>query len=245
MTDVLGMRAADRGVLVGTSGTGKSTLAAHVLACFRREYPDSRILVLDTKPRWRADRVVSGGRAGRLYRKYGKGDMIPGSVSLSDMSDWNLAWAKDAFPTQTVIAQRLSGSQEANVAFQILCAQRFFDTQTYARPSMIYLDEGHDFFHTNSAARSASDIIQRCTRAGRERNLATLVGLQRPKGVNLQVLTETSWIALFRLKYAEDIRRLAELGWPTNASAPGWDEPFVFRLWRDTTPGAPKYKLDR
>jgi hypothetical protein len=243
MVDV-SVKARDRAILIGASGTGKSTLAAHNLNHFRIQNPDARILVLDTKPRWRGQWKADGTSPTRMYRRFVKGDTIPGAVVVSRPVDWSLAWSKDVNPAQTVIVQRLTGTQSSNVAFQTWCSERFLETQRADRPSLIYWDEGMDFFTTSGSARN-SDVVQRCYRAGRELNLASMIGVQRPKGINLQCLTETSYCALFRINFAEDVKRLWEMGWPREIGAPTYQEPHAFRLWRDSAPGAPLYRLNQ
>jgi hypothetical protein len=231
-----------RGILVGASGTGKSTLAKHVLTQFRVENPDARILVLDTKPRWRGEVQADGTSTRRLYRKFVKGDTIPGARILSRRDDWSIVWNRDTTPTQTVIVQKPTATQRANVRFQVWASERFFQSQDARRPSLIYWDEGMDFFETNSSALG-SDIVQRCYRAGRELNLTSLIGVQRPKGINLQCLTETSWCALFRINFTQDVKRLHEMGWPPTVGPPDFTTPYAFRLWRDDRPGAPLYRI--
>lgn len=248
MNDIA-MHAADRGILIGANGTGKSTLAEFVVRHFRNEYPDARIAILDTKPRWRAEWTPDGRRANRLYKRLAKGDTIPGSMHLSKPMDWPLVWDKDTNPSQSVIVQRLHGSLADNIRFQVGFLEKFFATQDARRPSLVYLDEGMDFFSASSSARGGSDIVQRCFRAGRERNLATLIGVQRPISINIQCLTETSWCALFRINYRSDVKRLYEMGWPHDTGPPTYAEvrthgQGLFRLWRDGQDIAPFYRLN-
>lgn len=242
--DDVSMHASDRGILVGANGTGKSTLAEHVLSSFRHQYPDCRILVCDSKPRWRAERKVDGTSARSLYKRLARGDTIPGSVTMARMVDWNLAWDRDNNPVQTVVAQRIHGSNADNIRFQVAALERFFETQDAKRPSLAYLDEGMDFFTVNAGAKGGSDIVQRCFRAGRERGLATLIGVQRPVGINKQCLTETNWCAMFRINNIADIKTMLDMGWPQNAFPPDYSKPHVFRLWRaENGPTAPYYRL--
>lgn len=243
MASTVSLPKSARGILVGANGTGKSTLAAHVLTEFRKDYPQSRMLVLDTKPRWRAEWLPDGTYAKRQYRKMAKGDTIAGSVSMSRMTDWPLAWHPDTNPSHTVIAQRMHGTQAENVRYQIKAAERFFETQDARSPSLLYIDEGMDFFSANGSARG-SDIVQRCFRAGREKGLATMIGVQRPISINLQCLTETSWCAVFRINYAGDIKRLYEMGWPQTVGPPTYEQDHCFRLWREGRNEAPLYKLN-
>lgn len=249
MSTDIAMHAADRGILIGANGTGKSTLAEYVVRHFREEYPDARIAVLDTKPRCRAEWLPDGRRANRVYKRLAKGDTIPGSMQLSRASDWPLVWDRDTNPSQSVIVQRLRGSMADNIRFQVGFLERFFQTQDARRPSLVYLDEGMDFFTGSASARGGSDIVQRCFRAGRERNLSTLIGVQRPISINLQCLTETSWCALFRINFRNDVKRLWEMGWPNDTGPPTYSEvrekgQGLFRLWRDGQDSAPFYRLN-
>lgn len=238
------MKPSDRGAIIGANGEGKSTLAKYLIDAFRRDVPDARILILDTKPRWRATKMVDGTDARKLYRKMAKGDTIPGAVSMSRLSDWPFAWSRDTNPSQTVIVQQLQGEHSANVVFQTRVLQRFFKTLDAARPSLVYIDEGMDFFTTSGTARG-SDIVQRCYRAGRERGLATLAGFQRPKGINLQCLTEMNACYLFRINFEDDVKRLWDMGWPHNVGPPTYEQPHAFRVWRNGAPGAPLYRLPK
>lgn len=244
LSSPIALVSSDRAILIGASGTGKSTLASDLLTRFRQDYPSARMLVLDTKPRWRADRMPDGRTTRRLYRDFVKGDRIPGSMMVSDPRDWALAWHKDTNPSQTVIAQRLHGPDRINLLFQLWCAERFFRMQTVHRPGLVYFDEGMDFFSVSGGARGASDIVQRCFRAGRERELTSVIGVQRPKGINAQCLTETSYCALFRINFADDVKRLHDMGWPPNVPAPSYEQEYMFRLWRARNgPVAPAYRI--
>lgn len=208
------------------------------------DYPGGRILIPDTKPRWRGERLADGTSAKKLYKKMGPGDFIPGAVTISRPEDWSLAWDKDNNPTQTVILQRIDGGHAANVAFQTECVRRYFNELDIRVPSLVYYDEGHDFF-TQSGSAYNSDIIQRGYRAGRERGLTSLIGFQRPIGFNLQCLTETNYCALFYIKYRKDMRRLHEMGWPETVPPPSEAEAdqHIFKLWRERVKDVPSYRL--
>ena len=251
MGNAITLKAADRAILVGASGTGKSTLAAYLLDAWRADYPQSRVMVVDTKPRWRGTVLPDGGSPRKMYSRMAKGDEIKGAVTLSSMNDWPLVWDKDTNPSQTVVVQRIqrgwkdrSATQSATVSFALACIERYYATASIKRETLLYIDEGHDFFTPNGSARG-SDIIQRCYRAGREIGLTSLVGFQRPVGLNLQMMTELNYLSLFRINYAKDARRLVEYGWPLGTDPPSYDEKYCFKLWRDGKPTAPTYRLTR
>lgn len=251
MANAITLKTADRAILVGASGTGKSTLAKYLLDEWREDYPKSRVMVVDTKPRWRGTVMPDGGSPKKLYGAMAKGDEIKGAVTLSNMDDWPLAWDKDTNPSQTVIVQRIqrgwkdrSASQAATVSFALSCMERFYADATIRRESLLYIDEGHDFFTPNGSARG-SDIIQRTYRAGREIGLTSLAGFQRPIGLNLQMLTELNYCSLFRINFDKDVRRLYDMGWPQGVGPPTYDETHCFKLWRNGKPSAPTYRLTR
>jgi hypothetical protein len=87
-----------------------------------------------------------------------------------------------------------------------------------------------DFFVPTGNARY-SDIVQKLVRAGREKGIASLLGVQRPKTINVQVMSECNVLYLFRINFQEDIKRLWEMGFPHNVMPP--TENHVFRFFRD------------
>ena len=138
------------------------------------------------------------------------GDLLPATI-LTKLSDWSLAWDPQLNPTGMVISQNLDLEEAQLVRFQVQVMQRFLATQDYRQPSLLYIDEGHDFFGGNATARFGT-IIQRNFRAGAEQGMSSLLGMQRPKTVNLQTLTESNILYLFHIKFTEDLKRLAEMG---------------------------------
>lgn len=158
------------------------------------------------------------------------GDVLP-AVVLSDVRDWSLAWDRELNPSGIVIAQNLTLDEGPLIRFQVECITRFFDSQYYKEPSLVYVDEGHDFFGANSTARYGT-AIQRCFRAGAEKGMASCLGIQRPKTVNLQTLTESNVCYLFHIKFREDLKRLGEMGMPPLSDSPP-PESHRFLFFRD------------
>lgn len=223
----------DRAAIVGAAGSGKSTLANQLLRDFAEEYiygvpykRRGRVLIVDTKPRWRASALSTGASTKRLYKGFATGDTIPGAVALTDLKQWNLAFDRDA-NNSVVISQRIDLPPSANVMWQTMVIEKFFQTQDAKRPSLLYIDEGMDFFGPAGNGKY-SDIVQKCVRAGREKGLATLIGVQRPKSINLQVMTECNVLYLFRINFIEDVKRLKEMGYPSSIAPPADDYLFWY-----------------
>lgn len=231
----------DRALLIGATRYGKSTLAKFLIEQFSEMYCrkgtsksklSGRVLVIDTKPRWRATRVATGPSIQRRYRRFVKGDTLDGAVVLDRGRDWDLAWHPDINPSGVVVAQRLdmeSGSPQL-VAWMVAVMRKFFDTQDPSQPSLLYVDEGMDFFGPSGNALHGN-AIQRCFRGGGERGMSCLLGLQRPKTVSLQVLTESNILYLFHLRYEEDVKRLHEMGFPRDQQSPR--SKYTFLYFRD------------
>lgn len=230
----------DRALLIGATRSGKSTLAKQLVTMYSEHYCrkrngnrlSGRVLVVDTKPRWRATVAITGKSTQRRYRRFVKGDTLDGAVILDNDKDWNLAWDPDLNRSGVVIAQRQdmeSGSPQ-QIAWMVGVIRRFFDTQDPRQPSLLYVDEGMDFFGPTGNALHGN-AIQRCFRGGGERGMSCLLGLQRPKTVSLQVLTESNVLYLFHLRYEEDTKRLYEMGFPRGVSSPS--VPYDFLFFRD------------
>ena len=224
---------ADRGLLIGESGTGKSTLAARIIELFRQLYlPTGRILIADTKPRWRGTTVLSGDSISKRYSKMVEGDSID-SMILDRPADWAIVWDPQVNPSRTVLMQpdlRRDYSDDAEIARQVFYINRFFRTLDPREPSLLYIDEGMDFFGPTGAAKSGT-IIQRCYRAGRERGLVTLMGTQRPACITQLAMSESNVKYLFALGSDDDLDTLRKRGFPRSVQP--IDDDYQFRLLRD------------
>lgn len=226
---------ADRGLLVGESGTGKSTLAKVIVQHFSKEFlPRGRILIADTKPRWRATKALGGTTpVSTRYRKMVKGDSID-SMVLDKPSDWKLVWDRDLNPSRTVIMQPPTGTynEDREIRRQVYFINRFFNTLDPSEPSMLYIDEGMDFFGPTGVAKYGS-IINRCYRAGRERLLVTLMAVQRPACISQLAMTESNVKYQFMVGNEDAEMIMYKKGFPR---LPPVRQKRVFRLIRDSEP---------
>lgn len=226
----------ERWLLVGATGTGKSTAAYIPINKFYNDYvaptkrngkPRGRILIVDTKPRWRPKMLADGTRATRKYKHFLNGPEVPHSRLVSHSSEWDMAWETG---DGVVLLQNADLDTNDLIRWCVEMMSKFFRSQKIKEPSLLVIDEGMDFFGSTGNSKYG-DIVQRSVRAGREKGMATLICVQRPKTINLQVVTEASALMLFRIDFLGDMKRLQEMGIPKDVYPPTQDYHFVF--WKD------------
>lgn len=225
----LSLRKSDRGYILGGSGTGKSVLEEALFVDFYHRYLNSRILILDTKPRFRAEYEADGWSAKKRYRHWDHGPVVPGSVLVTDADDFQGVWQTGA---RIAIAQRIrTPDGRRDIVPLISCAQQFYDMARSSRPQLLVVDEGHDFFNVNASQRGGSDIIAETFRGGRELGLSGLLCSQRAKGIPAQVMEEMTRLYLFRVDYVADVKRTLEMGAPPSIVAQMPKKDYVFVYW--------------
>lgn len=223
---------------MGGTDTGKSTTAEALLQDFYHRYPTSRILILDSKPRFRAERDAHGRSVKRRYRNWSHGPVVPGSAVVSEPAELDLAYSTGA---RVAIAQ---GQHVRDVAALTGCARRFLDTSRANRPQLLVVDETMDFFSPNGTPRGGDDVLQRVARAGRERGTAALYCTQRTRGIPAQLMEEMTRCYLFRLDYKADVKRLWEMGFPQGVEPPTARHSFLYWTKSDYGRVWGPYKLD-
>jgi hypothetical protein len=236
--DRISLRARERGLLVGGTDTGKSTLAEALMVEFYLRYGSSRILILDSKPRFRAERDHHGRPAKRRYRSWSHGPTVPNSVVVATPDQLDTAWSTGA---RIAIAQ---GVKDRDIPALLACARRFLDTSRANRPQLLMVDETMDFFSPNGAPRGGDDVLVRVARAGRERGTSALYCTQRTRGIPAQLMEELSRCYLFRLDYKADVKRLWEMGFPPGVEPPTVRHSFVYWTKADYDRVYGPYKLD-
>lgn len=219
----ISLRARERGLCIGGTSTGKSTLAEALIVDFHDRYQRGLVLILDSKPRFRGAYRASGRSAAKLYRRWDHGSTVPDSVVIEEPDELDLAFRTG---TRVVIAQAHSS---ADIAKLVAIAQRFFDKSRRGIPRLLYVDETMDFFRGNGTPIGGADTLVRCARAGRERGLACLFSSQRTRSIPAQLMEELTKLYLFRLDYRDDAKRLQEMGAPPEMTPP--DREHVFLYW--------------
>jgi hypothetical protein len=215
------LRARERALLAGGTRSGKSTFSEAMVVDWRERYRDAPVLMLDSKPRYRAEYTAGGGRAKGRYRKWAHGPTVPDSVVVESPDDIKLALSTGA---KLLIAQ---GNGERDVPALVRCARAWLDEQGKRR--LIVVDETMDFFRSNGSPVGGDDALVRVARAGAERDCAALYCTQRTQGIPAQLLEELTKLYLFRLDYRKDTRRLHEMGAPVSITPP--TQNHVFKYW--------------
>lgn len=201
----ISLRRRERGFLAGGTQTGKSTLSEYLRTDFVVREPRARVHIADTKPRYRAERRVTGRTAKRLYKGWDHGAFVPGSVLVESPEDMDTAWATGARIT-------ICSSRRFAIA-QDECAAHFYESAKKATPRLLIVDEAIDFFSGNGMPRGTGAIVD-ASRSGAEQTLAELVCSQRTRGISAQLMEHMTKLYAFALDAREDAARYAEFGAP-------------------------------
>jgi energy-coupling factor transporter ATP-binding protein EcfA2 len=239
--DDFALRRAERGLITGGTGTGKSTLMEFLINDFVHRYPTGRTVIADTKPRFRAEMELNGLPAKRRYKGWDHGTVIPGSVAGDlSRSDGGLgdAWKLG----HRVVILQTDTQREWPLILRAMAA--FFRQARTSRPQLAAVDETMDFFGSNGqpipGLGEDRDALLRIVRAGRERGMGGLFGMQRPKGVPVPIVQELTRLYLFRLDNDDDVERLWDLG--IRVEPP--DRDHEFRYWKRGVTGSRLLKLN-
>lgn len=219
--NVLVLPKASRAYLVGETGTGKSTVAEILALEYARAYSTAkqavRTLVIDTKPRFKAEHELSGvtTKTSRRYAKWGMGsDVFGNSYALARQqgikTELDRVWGLGG----TIAIAHADGERDWGYVARV--AATFYEAYGAAIPRLIYVDELADFFKY----RSMGEIFTRIARNGRERNIALIACSQRPRKIPTEVITELKRLYMFSLSYKDDIKHVYEFGIPPDTQPP-------------------------
>lgn len=227
--EILLLQKNSRAFAVGTTGTGKSTLMEVLMAEYIRAYNTTknlvRCLIIDTKPRWRAEREVNGlstDLSGRYNKwEYGSG-VIPNSYTLHQRASIKQQLDQIWSYKSSIAIVQTEKEEEWEWASEV--AVKFYEGYGAAVPRLVIVDELADFYKK----RMLADIFQRIARNGRERGVALICGSQRPRKIPVEILTEMTRLYMFELDNKDDTDRVQEMGIPELVYKPSG---FEFFLW--------------
>jgi energy-coupling factor transporter ATP-binding protein EcfA2 len=177
---------AERALIIGGTRSGKSTLMDHFIRQMVKERPGVQILLLDTKPRFRAE-VERYGPQNRLVREASKpyadwesGPILPGSVRVDIHREKPLErfWRPDD-RSRVAIAQTELTTERGRL---LEIADDWYNVRQKKSDRVLAVDELLDHYHRNTISIHGSrDVPLKVVRAGGERGFGGLYGAQRPK----------------------------------------------------------------
>lgn len=205
--NVLILPQSGRTALFGMTGSGKTILADTLRTAWLARYPKGKVLIVDSKPHYRAQWQLSGLTAAPLYRKWkqDKHDFLPGSYTVplagNPVTNLRRAYRK----TRIVVAQGPRESWSLLLSY----VRAFYETfGVKSGPRLIDVDEGADFFEVERYG----GVLLQALRAGRQLDLGVLMGSQRPVFLPKSILTETDRLYLLKLKSLDDLKTIQRQG---------------------------------
>jgi energy-coupling factor transporter ATP-binding protein EcfA2 len=219
----------ERHLIAGTTGSGKSALQQWETMTIADERPDAMQVILDTKPRYRAETErmpfnYKGRRsAAWRYTSWDKSPVLPNSVvaDLNTPHPFRGLWTR---PGEIVILQ---SGDAADWNRMLILMTAFVKAHIKGRERRIIVDEILDFYGRNTySINTKYDEFYHAARAGRERGVGMSMGAQRLKGIPPLIIAMLSRLTLFHLALDSDMKYLSELGIDDENSPSG---NFVFR----------------
>ena len=225
--DEVRVRRNERGFIAGGTGAGKTFLAELLVQGFVNEFKkqDGMALILDSKPRFRAQWYENGTSASRAYRKWDHGKALKHSY-LVDITNPR-ASMRAAFPLGARIFIA-TATRQSEFGLLLQTAERFFEDARAKQPRLIYVDEFMDFFNRNGTPIEKNDILLRTIRAGRELGVSVIASSQRTYQIPGQALSEATKFYVFRLDNLDDLKHMVNFGLPRTIVAPEKDRIYVF-----------------
>lgn len=233
---------AERSGFFGGTGSGKSTALEIVVKDFLSKQSKGVVAIADTKPRFRAEYMLSGLRA--KYPGWDHGSVLPGSVA------WDPHASDYGIPLALQLGHRIiifqDHSQTVGGRIAVLDAINvFFRGARASKARLLAVDELMDFYSASGATpKGAPDSILRVVRAGREKGMSAALASQRTRRIPQQVLCELSRTFLFRLDRESDVDNLIDNGAvPAHTIPPQTDHVFFYYEKKTRKSGYYKFKL--
>ncbi len=232
-----------RTMCLGRTRSGKSTLMDQLMRLYLLKYPKARVLLIDSKPRYKAEWLTSGLSANRHYKGWSRGQFIPGSYRIDGTQTTSREFAKIwQFKGRVAIAQTRPGDV-ADLRWLQDVARVFYGSGSDKHPRLVVVDELADFFEVQRQA----GIFHQIARSGGEMNVALLAGSQRPRFIPSTIMTECDRLYLFHLDNKKDMSTCYDMGLPRQVEAPQQDHSFFYwnKLEGFAPPSGQTYILEK
>lgn len=229
--DTILPEAAGRHLIYGTTRSGKSSHLDWEMRA-RQEYdPDCMQILVDSKPRFRAETERGINPAGRRnaawrYRDWAAGPVLPGSVLVDiwDSHPFRGLWRR---PGEIAIMQSGDAVDWVRMLHLLMAFTR---AQVKGRGRHVTADEVLDFYgRTTHSIQNRADVFYLIARSGGERMIGETLGAQRVHGLPILIRNMASLVTLYQLSEEKDIHYLSQNGIRDPVPPDGH---FVFRQWR-------------
>lgn len=227
----------ERGIILGETGTGKSTLGEVLIDNWYNMDKKADIIILDTKPRFMAQWQLNGWSAKPLYTKWDYGAYVPNSVVIPLYKPdvevghaWRLGY-------RIIIAQ-IEERSDIHKLDSVLKAA--YHRRRKGRHLRVYVDELNNFFRPGTGKAVGDGIIMVIT-AGRERSTSFLGAAQRPRWISVEAMESMTKLYWFHTPFKDDTKHLMSMGIPETAHCgpmpppPGVPGPRVFYFFDKKT----------
>lgn len=222
------LKVGERGIILGKTRTGKSTLAEHLIETWREEYKDSFTLIADTKPRFRGERELNGipTSISRRYSRDDWGEVVPDSVVLPLLNVRSELKQARSLGYKCAIAQIRERNRDTIML--VSNAIRYaYEDRPPKKPLFVYVDELNNFFR--DAPQAARWPIVTVITSGGERSVSFLGAAQRPRNISIESMESLNKLYWFYTPYKEDVKHLKEMGIPETARpAPAYYQFYFF-----------------
>jgi hypothetical protein len=234
---VLTLPRAGRTALWGMTGSGKTILSDQLRRGWMQAFPSGKCLIIDSKPHYRAQWLLSGFTAAPLYKKWDTSnphDFLPGSIVLPEMP--TVREIRQAFKKSRLV---LAQGPRAQWASLLSVLEIFYNEYSNRQgPRLVDIDEGADFFEIQARG---GPILQ-ALRAGRQLGLGVMLGSQRPVFLPKALLTESDRFYVLKLKNEDDVKTLQRNGGlPKDVQIPA--KKYQFRYYDFTNEDWPSGEL--
>lgn len=217
-----------RGMLIGTSRAGKSTLEEYLIADTRRQ-SNTRILIADTKPRFKTEFEIDGLPIGRRYRRWRSEGFVPYAYRLPPNAvlteqHWQIARLGTPKHLGTVIIAQTDNRD--HYAWLDRTIQRFYNQARKDIDEYLVIDEAMALFQ--GRVTHTKGTVQ-CIVSGGEIGIGVYIGSQRPKMIPNECMTEMTKAYVFEFDFEDDITKFFEMGAPKYFEIP--NELHYFSYW--------------
>lgn len=216
MADIM-LKPGERGLMLGMTREGKSTLSEVQIDYWYENYKDAEILIVDSKPRFRAQWQLNGLPAAPLYRDWDWGTFVPHSVRipLGDI-EAGIKLARDLrYRIMIVQIQDRRDIGLLDEALRIAYMKRRRNKKLF-----IYVDELNNFFKVGVRGIQAGAGIIMVITSGGERSTAFLGAGQRPRNISVESIESMTKLYWFYTPFDEDNKHLRSMDLPLDSIPP-------------------------